>query len=185
MPYTTYVANFTATRDIREVDLQKGRGVTDWWMKDPVLFPFGFGLEYTDFSYAWANDPPMRTLLEIPTSGDTDALDTFVVDHSVVVTNTGARASAVVVLAFVVATPGSPPDTPIKKLFGFERLANLAPGENATVRFATDAASLGVVGATGAKQLLPGTYRIEVGSVVAPASRGAARAGPALRYKSL
>jgi hypothetical protein len=68
MPYTTYFANFTATRDIREVDLQKGRGVTYWWMKDPVLFPFGFGLEYTDFSYAWADDPPMRTLLEIPTS---------------------------------------------------------------------------------------------------------------------
>ena len=87
------------------------------------------------------------------------------------VSNVGKRASPVVVLAFIVATADSPQDTPIKKLFGFERLANVLPGQNATVRFTSDAASMGVVGATGAKLLLAGRYRIEIGSVTAPAAR--------------
>ena len=45
MPYTTYFQNFTS-RDFREVDLRAGAGTTYWWFKGPVLFPFGFGLEY-------------------------------------------------------------------------------------------------------------------------------------------
>ena len=49
--------------------------------------------------------------------------------------------------------------------------AHVAPGENATVRFASDAGSLGVVSSSGAKLLMAGRYRIEIGSVASPASR--------------
>ena len=42
--------------------------------------------------------------------------------------------------------PGvSPPDTPLKKLYGFERLRSMAPGESRTVKFAVTAASMAVV----------------------------------------
>jgi hypothetical protein len=43
MPYTSYLKNFTA-RDIREVNLTAGDGLTYWWHEGPVLYPFGHGL---------------------------------------------------------------------------------------------------------------------------------------------
>lgn len=61
MPYTSYYKNFTA-RDIREVDLRSGRGLTYWWHQDPVLFPFGWGMHYTTFAFAWSDTPPVARL---------------------------------------------------------------------------------------------------------------------------
>lgn len=133
-----------------------------------MLFPFGYGLEYTFFAFSWSNDPPSQPMvIDIPT-GELEVHE-LSIKHSVVVSNMGARASPVVVLAFIVATPDSPEDTPIKKLFGFERLSNLEPGQNMTVDFASDASSLGVIGPSGAKMLMAGRYRVEVGSVTSPA----------------
>jgi beta-glucosidase len=91
--------------------------------------------------------------------------------HKVVVRNVGSRSSPVVVLAFVVATPDSPKDTPLKRLFGFERINDISPGSNVTVTFVSDASSLSVVTANGSRQIIPGRYRIEIGSVSSPAVR--------------
>ena len=178
MPYTTYFENYTTSRDIREVNLQAGRGTTYMWMRDPVLFPFGAGIEFTQFEYTWSNEPPSSavhktTVLTIPSggggSGAPQDLAALSIEHTVTVSNVGARASPVVVLAFIVAIAGSPTGTPIKKLFGFERLNLVAPGQNSTVSFVSDAKSLGVIDAMGAKQLMAGHYRIEIGSVTNPA----------------
>ena len=140
-------------------------------MKDPVLFPFGAGLEYTEFTFTWSDgDSSNPQQLQIPSTGAAE-LTALSVEHVVVVTNIGKRASPVVVLAFIVATPHSPANTPAKKLFGFERLQNVGAGANTTVHFSTSAANLGVVGTTGANMLMAGRYRIEIGSVGAPASR--------------
>lgn len=67
--------------------------------------------------------------------------------HSVVVTNTGTYTGDCVVTAFVLATPGSPSDTPVKKMFGFERLKAMQPGEVRTVDFYPDPSQLSVVDA--------------------------------------
>jgi len=162
-------------RDIREGDLQAGSGTTYWWMREPVLFPFGAGLEYTTFKFTWGDDPPAaasspQLVVNIPES---DAeLQTLSINHSVLVTNTGHRASPVVVLAFILATPSSPRGiTPIKKLFDFQRIDNLQPGQNATTHFACNAGNLGVVDEGGKKLLVAGRYRVEIGSITAPAVR--------------
>ena len=76
-----------------------------------------------------------------------------------------------VALAFVVRAPGSPPDTPLRKLFGFERFSAVTPGESRTAYFAPDAHSLSVVGSTGDRVLQPGEYRIECGGVDVKAVR--------------
>eukprot|EP01052_Picozoa_sp_SAG31_P040124 SAG31_NODE_5733_length_2354_cov_1.622616_1_plen_581_part_00 len=192
MPYTTYFKNFTR-RDIREVNLTAGDGLTYWWHTAPVLYPFGHSLSYTNWSFAWSNDPPPSAadIVHIPTAataaaaatgGGGDAKDTAVgaialggnANHSVVVTNTGSRTSDVVVLAFIVRAPpaagggaaaGSPRDTPLRKLFGFERLRVVGPGESRTVYFAPDAYDLGVVGEDGDRRLQPGHYLLEYGGV--------------------
>eukprot|EP00040_Diaphanoeca_grandis_P037541 m.245586 g.245586 ORF g.245586 m.245586 type:complete len:1015 (+) comp33837_c3_seq28:144-3188(+) len=178
MPYTTYLKNFTS-RDIREVDLKAGRGTTYWWHTDPVLFQFGFGLSYTNFTFKWTPAPPSSSIHSAPNMSTSlpkvpvqvvslqditkESLATFAVDHSVTVTNTGTRTSDVVALAFVLATSDSPPETPLRKLFGFERFSDVKPGESRTGYFASTATSLGVVGNDGVRRLHPGTYRLECG----------------------
>jgi hypothetical protein len=196
MPYTTYFKNFTR-RDIREVNLTAGDGLTYWWHTAPVLYPFGYSLSYTNWSFAWSNEPPPSAaaplaadIVHIPTAaaaaaatgGGGDAKNNKGVgaialggnaNHSVVVTNTGSRTSDVVVLAFIVRAPpaaggeaaGSPPATPLRKLFGFERLRAVGSGESRTVYFAPDAYDLGVVGEDGDRLLQPGHYLLEYGGV--------------------
>jgi hypothetical protein len=66
-------------------------------------------------------------VVPLPVAGDLAGLATFGVNHSLTVTNVGTRTSDVVALAFVVATAGSPDGTPLRKLFGFERLRAVAP----------------------------------------------------------
>lgn len=83
----------------------------------PVLFPFGFGLSYTTFSYS---------NLKVGKNGETVTLT---------VTNTGARAGAEV--AEVYATLPSSANEPWKRLIAFRRV-KLAPGESKTVTMDVD-----------------------------------------------
>jgi len=120
MPYTTYLANFTS-RDMREVNMRAGAGTTYWWHTDPVLYQFGFGLSYSEFKFAWSNaDPPVADVV-VPAAAGPGRLGDVTMNHSLTVTNVGGRVSDVVALAFAVAVPGSAQDTPLRKLFGFER----------------------------------------------------------------
>ena len=168
-------------RDPREMNLRVDGGVTSWWSTQPVLYPFGFGLSYTTFSYKWSNLPPVvavdtATLAAAFDYGATIAGETTAslpaeLYHTVEVTNTGTITGDCVVLAFVTATDDSNDDTPIKKLFGFERLAALKPGESRTVSFASGPAELANADKDGAVVLGAGSYGVEVGDVVAPAKR--------------
>ena len=199
LPYTAYTEAFAAARSVdvssggkcsatdcgvrdpREMDLRAQGGVTSWWSTQPVLYPFGWGLSYTTFSYKWSNLPPV---VEVDTAtlaaafdygatvaGKSAASVPAALFHTVEVTNTGAITADAVVLAFVTATEHSNDDTPIKKLFGFERLAAMDPGESRTVSFASGPAELANADRDGAMVLSAGSYGVEVGDVVAPAER--------------
>eukprot|EP01052_Picozoa_sp_SAG31_P050818 SAG31_NODE_11779_length_999_cov_1.267778_2_plen_207_part_00 len=137
-------------------------------MKDPVLFPFGAGLEYTEFSFTWSDgNPQKRQQLHIPST----EFANLSLEHKVNVANIGNRASPVVVLAFIVATPHSPENTPAKKLYDFKRVPIVGPGANVTVNFAVGADSFSVIDSTGASVLIAGHYIVEIGSVDKPAVR--------------
>ncbi|MDF9811530.1 glycoside hydrolase family 3 C-terminal domain-containing protein [Streptomyces sp. SPB162] len=111
------------------------------------LFPFGFGLSYTTFSFSG---------LQVGTpdaSGDTTV--------SATVTNTGARAGAEIAQLYV----GAPAVTgePVRQLKGFQRV-ELQPGESRQVRFTVTAHDLAHWSDTAdGWTTTPGDYRILVG----------------------
>ncbi len=87
----------------------------------PVLFPFGYGLSYTDFAYS---------NLRVDKTDMTDAEELTV---SVDVTNTGSRFGKEVVQLYV-GDVKSTVKRPVRELRGFTKLA-LAPKETKTATF--------------------------------------------------
>jgi len=111
--------------------------------KDP-LFPFGFGLSYTTFSYSQ---------LKV-TSGNS-------VDVNFSVKNTGARAGAEVAQVYLglPASAGEPP----KRLVAWEKV-QLDPGQSRTVTLSVEPQVMSVFNvAEDAWELLPGDYLVSVG----------------------
>ena len=93
--------------------------------KMDVLFPFGYGLSYTDFAYS-------NLKLDKKTMKDTEILTV-----SVDVKNTGSVTGKEVVQLYV-EDEESTVIRPVKELRGFEKV-ELAPGETKTVSFKLDA----------------------------------------------
>jgi beta-glucosidase len=113
------------------------------------LFPFGYGLSYTTFSFSNLSVSP----------GSTTSLGTVRV--AATVTNTGTRAGSEVAQLYVgdPASTGEPP----RQLKGFQK-ASLAPGQSARVHFSLTSQDLSWYDSTvGTWVVSPGTYQLYVG----------------------
>ena len=111
------------------------------------LFPFGFGLSYTSFSFSNLSISPLI-------KGGASTV-------TATVTNTGSRAGADVAQLYVTqpAASGEPP----KLLEGFSRV-NLQPGQSTTVSFPLTQGNLQFWNSTGnAWATSTGTYTVSVG----------------------
>jgi beta-glucosidase len=112
--------------------------------KKPVLFPFGFGLSYTQFAYSD---------LKVSSGPSTQV--------SFLVKNTGTRAGEEVaeVYAALPANAGEPP----KRLVGWSKVS-LQPGESRQVTVTIPAKYLSIFDEhENAWKLLPGSYNFLVG----------------------
>ena len=96
--------------------------------KQPVLYPFGYGLSYTTFAYN-------NLILD-----KTDMDDTQILSVQVDVTNTGSMAGKEVVQLYV-APPKGEVIRPVRELKGFAKVA-LSPGETKTVTFTLEKRAL-------------------------------------------
>jgi beta-glucosidase len=115
---------------------------------DP-LYPFGFGLSYSTFSYS----EPKLSANEIGRAGTLQV--------TVTVANTGTRAGAETVQLYVRDLVGSV-TRPVKELKGFERV-ELKPGEARDVRFTLTAADLAFYTAQGRWEAEAGAFAVFVG----------------------
>ncbi len=116
---------------------------------DP-LYPFGFGLSYTQFEYSDLH------------ISHREAAATDIVQISLRVTNCGARAGDEVVQLYV-CDPVASVTRPVQALKGFVRIM-LRPGEHKTVTFDLDVRHLAFYDRDMRYQVEPGIVRIEIGS---------------------
>ena len=110
------------------MDYNIRHGRTYMYFKGEPLYPFGYGLSYTTFAYSNLRD--QRGVVERQ----------GLVDVSVDVKNTGARAGDEVVQLYVKHI-GSAVDRPNKELRGFKRVA-IEAGETKTVTITLPASRL-------------------------------------------
>jgi beta-glucosidase len=112
------------------------------------LYPFGYGLSYTTFSYSD---------LTVPASAVPAGSPMFA---EVTVTNTGQRAGDEVAQLYL----GFPdvPGAPLKALRGFERV-HLEPGASKKVRFELQPRDLSMVTEAGEPIVAEGEYSLSIG----------------------
>ncbi len=112
------------------------------------LYPFGYGLSYTTFSYTDLNIP------EKTVAGSDLSI-------SVKVTNTGPVAGDEVVQLYLTDEKASTP-RPLRQLEGFKRI-HLKAGESATVSFTIKAEQFSIINANDIRVIEPGWFTIAVG----------------------
>jgi beta-glucosidase len=115
---------------------------------DP-LYPFGFGLSYTTFTYS----EPRLSASEIGRDGSLQV--------AVTVTNGGRRAGVEVAQLYVRDLVGSV-TRPIKELKGFQKV-DLLPGQSRELTFTLKASDLAFYTAAGKWEVEPGAFKVFVG----------------------
>jgi beta-glucosidase len=144
LPYTV-VKDEILLPPIMDYDME---GRTYRFMKDNILFPFGFGLSYTSFSYSLKSAPSgIKT-------GDS-------ITFTVTVKNTGSLEGDAVVQAYLKDNEASV-RVPERQLAGFRRVS-LKPGEAKDVSMTIEARQMAVIREDGTCVLEPGSFTLSVG----------------------
>ena len=133
------------------------KNISLWRWVDGVLYPFGYGLSYTEFELKEAKGQEQRIVIENSTSIET-------VNFSV--ENKGSRDGDTVVMGFFTpekfSTPGDELALALKyELFTFERVS-LKAGESIDMRYGIGAETLMVYDENGDGVLIPGEYTITI-----------------------
>jgi len=124
------------------------KGRTYRYFTGTPLYPFGYGLSYTKFTYSDLNVPTQAVAAGEPVSAD------------VTVTNSGSREGDEVVQLYLKFP--SVAGAPLKALRGFQRV-HLAPGAAQKVRFDLKDRDLSMVTEAGEPVIAEGDYSLSVG----------------------
>ena len=146
LPYTV-VRDETLLPPMLDYNMQ---GRTYRYMNENVLFPFGFGLSYTGFSYNPVNIPGKIKL------GDD-------LSFAVAVKNTGKMRGDAVVQAYLKDNEASV-RVPNRQLAGFQRIT-LEPNEEKNVSMTIEARQMAVIREDGRCVLEPGSFTLSIGGV--------------------
>jgi beta-glucosidase len=119
-------------------------------MAEGALYPFGFGLSYTNFTY----QNPVLSSPSIPANGELTV--------SFTLTNTGKIAGDEVPQLYFQQENGSVTTYELN-LAGFQRI-HLKPGESRTVTFKLPAKRLEIIDRSGQRRIEPGFFNLIIGS---------------------
>jgi beta-glucosidase len=142
------VTFYTGVDQLPQFEDYSMKGRTYRYFDGKPLYPFGYGLSYTTFTYS-----ELKVSAKPVKAGDPVTAD-------VTVTNTGKAAGDEVAQLYI-----SFPDVkgaPIRALRGFQRV-HLDPGKSQTVHFELKGRDLGMVTEAGEPTIAEGMYKISVG----------------------
>jgi beta-glucosidase len=151
------VTFYRATSDLPAFDDYSMKNRTYRYFTGQPLYPFGFGLSYTSFTYRDLRIAPANVK-----RGDSVAIQ-------VEVENTGQHQGDEVVQLYLKDVEASLP-VPLLQLQGFARIS-LAPAEKQTVQFTLTAEQMSFADENGKWVLEPGEFKVWVGGQ--PPSQGA------------
>jgi beta-glucosidase len=120
------------------------------------LYPFGFGLSYTMFSFE--NVAVSRAMIP---AAEADRRAGKLVTATATVKNTGKRAATEVVQCYV-SNRGTSLEQPVRSLKGFERVT-LAPGESKQISFSLGFDELSFFDNSGRQVIEPADYTVWIG----------------------
>ncbi len=124
------------------------QGRTYRYFKGTPLYPFGYGLSYTRFSYKEINLPKSPVVAGQPMTAD------------VTVTNDGGTAGDEVAQIYLTFPPV--PGAPLRAMRGFKRV-HLAPGQSQKVHFQLQPRDLSLVTDAGEPVVAAGPYTVFIG----------------------
>jgi len=124
------------------------KGKTYRFFTQEPLYPFGYGLSYTSFTYS------NLTLPEKAVAGEA-------VKVKVTVTNSGKVEGDEVIQLYITDEKASTP-RPIRELEGFKRIS-LKPGESKDVDFTLDQRHFSIINAKDKRVIEPGYFTVSVG----------------------
>ena len=172
LPVTVYPEAFVDTRNITEMGLRTHDGLTYMHYTGTPLWPFGYGLSYTNWSLSV--DEAQPGLLTSTTalaeayaryySSDGLTAAPFVWLNATV-RNTGARVDSVIVQVYATTasrTSRESTSAPLRQLAGFVRTTNISPGETREVRVGLAPLAFCTAKANGDMYAGPGAWRLSV-----------------------
>ena len=124
------------------------KGKTYRYFTQEPLYPFGYGLSYTSFTYS---------NLQIPASAAAGTDITV----TATITNSGKTDGDEVVQLYLTDEEASTP-RPIRQLEGFERIS-LKPGESKNVQFVLKSRQFSIINNKEKRVIEPGYFTIAVG----------------------
>jgi beta-glucosidase len=141
----TYYKSVDQIPDFENYDM---KGKTYRFFTQEPLYPFGYGLSYTNFTYSNLVIP------EKAVAGDTVII-------KVTVTNSGKVAGDEVVQLYLTDEKATTP-RPIRQLEGFTRIT-LKPGESREVEFNLEPRQFSIINSKDKRVIEPGFFTISVG----------------------
>lgn len=183
LPVTFYGPEILQERDPLDVSLRGGSGITYMHYRGSPLWAFGYGMSYTNWSFAWVGENPRDDISDLAlkhqrVSTTAVASGEVRLSYTLKVINTGRISSAVTVLGFLnmsvaQAQQSLIPPPPIRQLFNFTKIF-LSPGEAQTVVLSVEPELLALTSWDGVRAVRPGRLGVTIGGV---AREGTAETG--------
>ncbi|KAE9395495.1 beta-xylosidase [Gymnopus androsaceus JB14] len=170
LPITQYPGDYINEIPMTNMALRPSStspGRTYKWFTGEPVFPFGFGLHYTNFSLEWETPPKasydIQDLVSAADSSGAAHTDLALLDTAfgLTIVNTGSVTSDYTALLFSNTTAGPTP-APLKQLVGYTRVKGIAAGGSATAQLNVTLGSVARVDENGNSVLFPGSYDLWV-----------------------